>query len=533
MTDAPDAAPFVPRLIDELLDRAAREHPTRIAVVAGSERFDYATLAARVDRLAAALQARGVAAGDRVAILDKNSVAYLELYYALPRIGAVAVPLNYRLALREHHFLVEDAGARVLVFGPGYEATARELALPLSIATPAADAAAGPPGALPWSALLADAAAHPTPVARDSGDVFLQMYTSGTTGRPKGAMLTHANLIANTMTAMHERDYTPADNYLHVCPLYHCADLELYYGLTYACGGHVVLAEFHPAEVLATIVRERVSVVFLVPAMINFLLEHLQPDHELGSLRLIVYGGAAIPEDRLRRALERLPCQLSQGYGLTETSPLLCILPAADHVLDGPRARRIASCGRPVWGVEVRVVEDDGSDCAPGVVGEIVARGANIMKGYWKQPEETARALRGGWFHTGDLARRDEDGYLYIVDRKKDMIVSGGENVYPREVEEVLYTHPAVLEAAVIGVPSERWGETVKAVVVLRPGHDPGAAGVVDGAALIAYCRERLAHYKCPTSVDLVAALPRNPSGKVLKRELREPYWTGQTRRVN
>jgi acyl-CoA synthetase (AMP-forming)/AMP-acid ligase II len=242
---------------------------------------------------------------------------------------------------------------------------------------------------------------------------------------------------------------------------------------------------------------------------------------------LIIYGGSAIPEDRLRAALERLPCKLTQGYGLTETSPILTILPASDHVLEGPHVRRIQSCGRPARGVEVKIFDERERECAPEVVGEIVARGQNIMKGYWKNPEATAHALRGGWFHTGDMGFRDADGYIYIVDRMKDMIVTGGENVYPREVEEVLYAHPDVLEAAVIGVPSERWGETVKAVVVLREGRRIGAD------ELIAFTRERVARYKAPTSVDFVVALPRNPSGKVLKKVLREPYWEGHTRRVN
>jgi len=243
-------------------------------------------------------------------------------------------------------------------------------------------------------------------------------------------------------------------------------------------------------------------------------------------LRLIVYGGSAIPVDRLRIALERLPCKLSQGYGLTETSPLLCILPVEDHVLDGPLSARIASCGRPAYDVDVRIFDEQDEECEVGVVGEIVARGRNVMKGYWRRPEETERALRGGWFHTGDLGYRDGDGYIYIVDRKGDMIITGGENVYPREIEEVLYAHPAVLEAAVVGVPNDQWGEAVRAVVVRRAGW------ATDEAELVAFCRDRLAHYKAPSSVDFVAALPRNPSGKVLKHKLRERFWKDQPRRV-
>ncbi|HMJ13432.1 MAG TPA: AMP-binding protein, partial [Polyangiaceae bacterium] len=343
-----------------------------------------------------------------------------------------------------------------------------------------------------------------------------------------GALLTHDNLVANTLTALAERDYTSSDRYLHVAPLYHIADLEVFFGMTYACATNVLVREFRAERVLEIIQTEGVTVSFLVPAMINALLEHPSfSKHDISSLRLIVYGGSSIPEDRLRAALSRLPCKLAQGYGLTETSPLLCVLPSADHVLDGPHSERIRSCGRPAHNVEVKIFDEQGRECAVAEVGEIVARGRNVMQGYYRQPQATAEALRGGWFHTGDLGFRDADGYIYIVDRKKDMIITGAENVYPREVEEVLYTHPGVLEAAVIGVPSERWGETIKAVVVVREGRE------VTEAELIDFARQRLAHYKAPTSVDFVDALPRNPSGKVLKKLIREPYWQGRSRRVN
>ena len=502
--------------IDELLARAVERDPARLAVVGDGARWTYGDFARRVDRLAAGLQALGVQPEERVAILDKNGPHYLELYFALPKIGAVAVPLNYRLAPAELAYILEDSTATTLIHGLEYTETAATLTsvtrrIPLDAS---------------YEALLIDAA--PTPIARRSGDVFLQMYTSGTTGRPKGAMLTHANMIANTLTALAERDYHAGDTYLHVAPLYHCADLELFYGMTHAAAGNVVLREFRPEAVLEVIEKEHVTIMFVVPAMLNFLLEHpLLAEVDLSSLRLVVYGGSAIPEDRLRAALSRMPCQFTQGYGLTETSPILCVLPPDDHVLEGPRARRIQSCGRPAQGVEVRIFDDQDRECAPEEVGEIVARGKNIMKGYWRQPEATAKALRGGWFHTGDMGFKDADGYVYIVDRKHDMIVSGGENVYPREIEEALYQHAAVLEAAVIGVPSERWGEEVKAIVALRPGQAASAE------ELIEHVRARLAHYKAPRSVDFVDALPRNPSGKVQKTVLRERYWKNHTRRVN
>lgn len=518
---------FVPTLIDDLLTRAVNEHPTRVAVVSGEVRLTYSEFEARVEKLASALAALGIQPDERVAILDKNDHRWLELYFALPRIGAVAVPLNYRLAARELAYVLEDSTATTLLFGEEYRATAETLRESVKSVTRWVTFGEPRAGELGYEHLI-EAARGPAPrQKRKQEDVLLQMYTSGTTGRPKGAMLTHGNMIANTLTALAERDYTATDTYLHVAPLYHCADLELYYGMTYACGGNVILREFHPDRVLSIIAKERVSVVFLVPAMINFLLEEpLLPKLDLSSWRLTVYGGAPIAEDRLRTALEKLPCQLTQGYGLTETSPILCILPAADHVLDGPSVRRIKSCGRPATGVEVKIFDENDVECPPEVVGEIVARGKNIMKGYWRAEEATERALRGGWFHTGDMGLKDADGYVYIVDRKHDMIVSGGENVYPREVEEVLYFHTAVLEAAAIGVPSERWGETVKGIVVLRPDCE------VSEGELIAFCRERLAHYKCPTSIDFLERLPRNPSGKVLKGTLRETYWAGHTRRV-
>ncbi len=519
---------FTPKLIDDLLDRAAQAFGERCAVVADDERLSYAELLDRVERLATGLQALGVEPGERVAILDKNGPRYLELYFALPRIGAVAVPLNYRLAVPELAFIMKDSNATTLFFGSEYAATVATLQSQVPSLTRCVALDGAIAGALPFEELLAPSGARVGRSERQPDTVFLQMYTSGTTGHPKGALLTHDNLIANTLTALAERDYTSADRYLHVAPLYHIADLELFFGMTFACAANVLLREFRPERVLEIIEKERVTVSFLVPAMINALLEHPSFDaHDTSSLRLIVYGGSSIPEDRLRGALTRLSCKLAQGYGLTETSPLLCVLPSEDHVLDGPRARRIRSCGRPAHNVEVKIFDDRDVECPAEQVGEIVARGRNIMHGYYKRPEATAEALRGGWFHTGDLGFRDADGYIYIVDRKKDMIITGAENVYPREVEEVLYTHPAVLEAAVIGVPSERWGETIKAVVVVRSG------GSVSERELIDYARERLAHYKAPTSIDFAAALPRNPSGKVLKKLLREPYWQGHTRRVN
>ena len=517
-----------PRLINDLLDRAAWAAPDRLAVVSGDLRLTYREFQRRVLRAGAMLQGRGVARGHRVAILDKNSHYYLELYFALPRIGAVVVPLNYRFTPPELVYILNDSTATTLLFSREFAETVAQARPELTGVEEYICFEEEVDGAPAYGTLLERGPRAPAPVDPSPDDVILQMYTSGTTGRPKGAMLSHGNMIANTLTTNHERDYAASDTYMHVAPLYHCADLELFYGMTYAGGGNVIVREFDPDTVLGTVAKHGVTVTLLVPAMINFLLEHPRFDeYDLSSLRLVVYGGSSIPLDRLRTALERFPCRFTQGYGLTETSPVLCVLPAEDHDTEGSNVRRIQSCGRPAHNVAVKIVDEQGAECPPETVGEIIARGKNVMQGYWNMPQATAEAVRGGWFYTGDLAHTDADGYVYIVDRKKDMICSGAENIYPREIEEVLFTHPAVLEAAVIGVPSDTWGETVKAIVVTRDGLAPTSE------ELIGYCRERLAPYKAPRSVDFIEALPRNASGKILKRELREPYWAGHERRVN
>jgi long-chain acyl-CoA synthetase len=321
-----------------------------------------------------------------------------------------------------------------------------------------------------------------------------------------------------------------SDVYLHAAPMFHLADGWSTYTFTGAGSTQTYVRGFEPRAVLAAIERERVTMTVLVPTMINALINH--PDagtRDLSSLRYLLYGASPIAESVLRRAMDLLGCDFTQAYGMTEAAPILTLLLDSDHRHDGSERaiRRLRSAGRPVVGVEVRVADLEDRDVPTGEVGELLARGSNMLSGYWNRPVETAEALRGGWYHSGDLATLDEDGYLYIVDRKKDMIVTGGENVYSVEVEDALAGHPAVLECAVIGIPDEQWGEVVHAAVVLKPGQQAIAE------ELIAHCHTRIANYKCPKSIDFAEALPKSGAGKILKRELREPYWAGHERHVH
>ncbi|MCI0660685.1 MAG: AMP-binding protein, partial [Acidobacteria bacterium] len=357
-------------------------------------------------------------------------------------------------------------------------------------------------------------------------------YTSGTTGLPKGVMLSHRNLWMNALHSFATRAPEPHSIFLHAAPMFHLATFPALINITLSGGTHAIMPKFDIKVLMETIERERVTSTVLVPTMINFLISHPEiGKYDLSRLRRITYGASPMPVELLKRAMKTFPgCEFIQGYGQTESSPLLTALLPEEHITDGPEhiTRRLASCGRPVIGVEVEVVNGEGKRIKPGEVGEVIARGPNVMMGYWKRPEETETTLRGGWLHTGDMATIDEAGYIYLVDRKKDMIISGGENVYSTEVENVIYQHPAIREAAVIGVPDEKWGEAVKAILTIRPG-----ASLTE-CELIEFCAAKLADYKVPKSVEIrEGELPKSGTGKILKKELREPYWRGRTRQIN
>jgi long-chain acyl-CoA synthetase len=519
--------------ISQILERAVRFFPNHTACVAGETRLTYRDLQARVSRLANVLRQQGIGKGDRVAVLSANSLPYLEMYYAAAALGALIVPLNFRLAPAELAYILQDSGSTVVLVGEGfselYEQTAQRLSTVPTILATTARAIAGK--TLHYEDSLAQASADFTPVEVDEHDLAGLFYTSGTTGHPKGVMLSHRNLVSNAyhfLSTIHEEE---GEVYLHCCPMFHLADGPTSHRITWLGGTHVIVPGFEPAAVLEAIQRQRVTSALLVPTMINFLINHpTVGDYDLSSLRRILYGASPMPVELLRRAAQVFGCPLIQLYGLTETSPLLTMMDPRYLAFDGEEAkvRRLASCGRAVPGVRMRVVNDDGNDVQPGEVGEIIARGPNIMPGYWNRPEDSAAAFREGWFCTGDLATVDDEQFIFMVDRKKDMIITGGENVYSTEVENALYQHPAVLEAAVLGVPDKRWGEAVLALVVLKP------HATATEAALIEHCRGLIAHYKCPRRLEIrQEPFPKSGSGKILKASLREPYWAGQSRRVH
>ncbi len=495
----------------DLVRTAARRFPKRPAMIGDGRVLRFADVDERADRWAAVLAARGIERGDRVALLAGNEVEYLELQVGAQRAGVILVPLNFRLAVSELAFITNDAGCRMVVVGPDYAEPAAALGLP-TLALGAE-----------YEAALAAAEPVETP-ALDAGAAACILYTSGTTGRPKGAVLSNLALYARAAAHGIELAITPDDVFVQTLPMFHIAS-NLSYGFTFCGAANVMVKAFDPEVVVDTIEREGATRILLVPTTIQRCAEHPGTTRErLGSLRTVLYGASPIAPEVLRNALAVFGCEFTQFFGMTETSGCT-LLRAADH--DPERhPERLASAGTETISFEVRVVGPDDRELPPGEVGEIVCRGPAVMTEYWGRPDATAEALRGGWMHTGDLGLRSADGYVYVTDRLKDMVVSGGENVYPREVEDVLFAHPAVAEAAVIGVPDERWGERVHAVVVVRDG-----ATVTDDE-LLAYCKAHLAGYKCPKTVERLSVLPRNVTGKVLKTELRSPYWAGRTRSV-
>jgi acyl-CoA synthetase (AMP-forming)/AMP-acid ligase II len=509
-------------LTDLLRDRAAA-HPERIAYIYEDEQVTFAEFDRRVDSVAAALRASGVRPGDRVAVLDKNSLSYVELLFGAARAGAVQVPINYRLAPDEVAYIVGNAKAKVLVVGaefvPVLDAIAERLEHTGQLIV------IGETDAYEDYAVWSDR----EPEHRDdSGEIFVQLYSSGTTGLPKGVMLTHDNFMSVLPMADELWDLGPESRQMVAMPMYHIAGATLAAGSVYAGIPSVIMREPDPVGIAKGIEAHRVTHIFLVPVLLMFMQQIPQVrEADLSSLRLLLYGASPISDEVLQGSMRLLPgTDFMQVYGLTETTGAITYLPPQDHV----SGERLRSAGIPNPTTRLKIVDPaTGEELPPGEVGEIVCRSPQNMQGYWAMEEATRDTLLpDGWLRTGDAGYLDEDGYLFIHDRVKDMIISGGENIYPAEVENVLMSHPAVADCAVIGVPDPKWGETPKAIVILS-----GDAGETTGQDLIDYCRSRLAHFKCPTSVELTDTIPRNLTGKVLKRQLRAPYWAGESREVH
>ena len=499
--------------LDDIVRRNSLRFPTKPALVCDGAERSWAELDRRVNKLGNALLQSGLHCGDRVAVLLGNCSEYFEIYFACARAGLVAVPVNYRLTGPELDQVIDHAQPSLLITDGEYAGQAGVIKnLPARrwcISEKAVQ------GFEDYGSIME--AADATPVSAGTNDTFAIFYTSGTTGLPKGALVSHRNLEMNGYNQAIADRSAPGDINLLATPIYHMG--AVFMGVTYmmlGCTQHI-LRKFDPGAWLALLEQSRASVALLVPTMINAVVN--APglrDHDLSSLRLVFYGGGPMPVSVLERAIERLGCGFTQGYGLTETLEATFLV-SADHVINGTetQTRRLASAGREAVGAEIRIIDEAGADLDAGETGEILIKSESVIAGYWNNPDETANAIRDGWFHTGDLGYLDEDRYLFVVDRKKDMVISGGMNIYSKEIESVLYRHSAVLEAAVIGLPDEEWGEIVTAVIALKPGREASERELVD------LCRTSLAGYKKPRKVLFLDELPKNPSGKILKRVLR------------
>jgi acyl-CoA synthetase (AMP-forming)/AMP-acid ligase II len=511
-----------------LIERATRLNADGFATSYRGRERTWRELNARVARQAGALQGLGLGEGDRVAVLSLNSDNYYETIFGIPWAGCCIVPLNTRWALPENRYAISDSGARVLMFDDAFTEQAQALlddVDSLEVAIYMGEGAA-PDWALSYEELLASAA--PVAPSSRSGEAMAGIfYTGGTTGFPKGVMQSHRAIWASAVGAMPTMQMSRDSVYLHVAPMFHMADFAGGMAITLSAGKNVILQAFDPARVIATFGEQKITHVLLVPAMIKMVLNH--PDAataDVSSLECILYGASPMPPATLEQCMTLWPgVGLAQAYGQTELAPIATMLSMADHREGG---HRLKSAGRPTAVSDMRIVDEAGNDCPLGVSGEVAVRGPHAMLGYWNKPEETARALQDGWVFTGDAGYLDEDGYLYIVDRVKDMVVSGGENVFTTEVENALISHDAVQDVAVIGIPHEEWGEAVHAIVVLHEGRS------ATGDELTAHCRERIAGYKLPKSFSFrTEPLPLSGAGKVLKTELRKPFWEGRERQVN
>ena len=513
----------------QTLHRAARLHPTKLATIYGDRRTDYGSMQDRVSRFAGALRKLGVSPGDRVGMLSLNSDRYLEYYFSVYWAGGVVNPANIRWSANEIAYSFADCDTQVLLIDDQFLpmlGAIRELAPCVKTVIHCGDAAT-PEGLLNYEWLIAETA--PCDDAMRSGeDLAGIFYTGGTTGFPKGVMLPHRALYANGLTLVTEGIDTRRFIGLHAAPMFHLADHAFTNALAMGGGTHVMLPMFNPQAVAETIAREKVNAAMLVPTMIQMLVDApVTRQHDLSSLEFMLYGGSPIAEAVVDRTLALMPhVKMMQAYGMTEVAPVATVLPHEFHIGEGRQKGKTRSAGRPAMICDVRIVDAHDVEVPRGTIGEVAVRGPGVMLGYWNKPKETAEAIKDGWMHTGDGGYMDDEGFVYIADRIKDMIVTGGENVYSIEVENAVAKYPGVMQCAVIGIPDDKWGEVVHVFVV------PHAGASVTIEAIQEHCKTMIANYKLPRSLEIIESLPMSGAGKILKNKLREKFWAGRDRKV-
>jgi len=518
--------------VGTLLTKAARAFPENLAIARGSKRLNYSEFNGRANRLANALYGLGIEKGDNIALLQHNYPEMLESMFACFKGGCGAVPINWRLHPNEFSFIIDHSESKAVILSPEFNQSILDIRDRIPRATHLITLSGAEGTLLDYEPLLSTASDRFVDMDVEPDDLAWLFYTSGTTGMPKGAMLTHRNLLAMTMNFY--ADICPGfgadDVILHAAPLSHGSGCYALPNIGKAAANIILPSKsFDPDLIFKTIQEYRVTNMFVAPTMVKLMIESPAVDrYDHSSLKSVNYGGGPMMVEDLKAAMAKLGSCLVQLFGQAESPMTITYLPHRDHVLEGTeeQMKRLASAGIPRTDVEVKVFDHDDNELPPGEIGEIVTRSDLVMKGYWRNPETTAETLRNGWLHTGDMGYMDESGYLYIMDRSKDMIITGGENVYPREIEEVLIQHPAVREVAVIGVPDTKWGEAIIGVVSLVRGKSSSED------ELIAFCKDHIASYKKPKRVDFVKELPKNNYGKILKRELRAKYWEDRERKV-
>lgn len=515
-------------VLADITERNARFYPEKEAVIDGDVKISFARFHDRVKCLGKAILSMGCVKGDRVAVLSHNCYQYLELYFACAGIGTPVVPLNFRYHATELLYVIRDSGAKVIFFAREYESSVgflRQNSTDIEHFICLNDSV---PGAENYAEIVSGVSSIELDIDIDEDDIAVLGYTGGTTGKPKGVMTTHRNIITSCYNTVLERGVSPKDIFLNIPPVFHAGGANSMFAFAFLGATNVFANTSNIDLILKAVEEYRITDMILVPTMIMSLLENTNIDrYDLSSLKAIYYGTAPISVEPLKRLMKLLNCKLSQTYGMTETFVPISILKPEDHVVEGGVVvQRMSSAGRPVMGVKVKILDDKGKESKTGQVGEITVHGNNVMKGYWKQPELTREVLKDGWLCTGDMGRMDDLGYLYIVDRKKEMIISGGENIYAKEVEDVLFSHPSVANAVVIGVPDDKWGEAVKGLVIRKKDCDVGEKELID------FCKERLASYKKPRSIEFMQDFPKSAAGKILKRELRQKYWENKEKKI-